>query len=372
MSRIILLLLIISLLLFSGCTKSPKPIKIGLSINLSGRGGTAGEYIRDGALLAVDEINNQGGINGQPLELIIKDDKNSEEEIIAADRALIEQGVITIIGHSFSQNTITAHPFVTSHNTLLFTPYTGTTKLSGQDDLFFRTSVDNTGYGKALASLLKKYEANNISCLLDMSNQSFGEDYLEQTKRYYPGKINTVRLNTKKEIDWDTTTRSLLRNKPDVVVLLTEVTATGMAAQKLRNDDFQGNLIATLWAQSPDLMRYGGKAVEDLKLITFVNPENNLPAYLAFAKKMEDQFNRPATAGSTRAYEAVQIISEALKKCPASPNSFNLKTVLLNSQFNTIMGPVKFDKYGDVLRPIYEITINNGRFNNLGEIVAEQ
>ncbi len=144
------------LFFFLSCNQQQAPIKIGLAINLSGRGGEAGEYIRDGALLAIEEINSSGGVNGRLLELLIRDDQNSDEGIKNADESLINEDVVAIIGHSISANTIKAYPYVTSRNILLISPYAATTQLSSKDDFFLRTSVDCALYGEKMAALLQK------------------------------------------------------------------------------------------------------------------------------------------------------------------------------------------------------------------------
>jgi branched-chain amino acid transport system substrate-binding protein len=361
-------LFIIQAFWLGACDKKNEPIKIGLSINLSGRGGSAGEYIRNGAMLAVAEINKKGGIHGRPLSLLIRDDKNTDEGILQADKELIAQGVPVIIGHTYSEATFKAYPYVTSHNTLLFTPFTGTTRLAGKDDLFFRTSVDNNAYGKALSVLLAKRQIKTVSFLLDMSNPSFVLDYVEQTKKVYPGHISTVQFNSRKTTDWERVLCGLTNPKPDAIVLLTEVTMTGIAAQKLRAKGFEGDFIASLWAQTPDLMRYGGKAVEGLTIITFVSPQYNSPQYKAFAKEVKEKFGQPVTARTVRAYEAIYIISEALKQCTEITATELKKTLLRIPRFDTVIGPVKFDSFGDVIRPIFEIRIKNGTFYNAGQV----
>jgi branched-chain amino acid transport system substrate-binding protein len=371
--REILLIFFISLIIpqlvwLGACDRKKEPIKIGLSINLSGRGGTAGEYIREGAMLAVAEINKKGGIHGRPLSLLIKDDKNTDEGILQADKELIAEGVPVIIGHTYSETTLKSYPYVTSHNTLLFTSFTGTTKLTGKDDLFFRTSVDNSAYGRALSALLAKRQIETVSFLLDMSNPSFTLDYVEQTKKYYTGHITLVQFNSRKTTDWERVIPGLLNPKPDAIIMLTEVTMTGVAAQKLRAKGFEGDFIATLWAQTPDLMRYGGKAVEGLTIITFISPQYQNPQYVAFVKEVKERINQPVTARTVRAYEAIYIISEALKQCEKITVS-DIKKALLNlSNFNHVMGPVKFDAFGDVIRPIFEVRIKNGEFQNVGQI----
>ncbi len=357
----------LALLLAWGCEQEKEPIKIGLAINLSGRGGTAGEYIRDGVLLAVEDVNAAGGINGRPLTLLVEDDKNDKDNIKTVDERLMSQGVIAIIGHSYSQNTLYAHPVVTKQNTLLFTPYTATTKLTGKNDLFCRTSVDNNLYGKALSSLLNKEGITNVSFLLDMSNPSFVEDYLERTTARYGGKVTPVRFNSKKEVDWPRITKELLVPGPQAVVMLTEVSMTGIGAQKLRAKGFSGGLFATLWAQTPELARYGGKAVEGMKILTFINPNIDSAQYKAFNAKMKQKFNKPATARSARSYEAVQILADALKECPANPTAADLKTAMLKMKFTTLMGPVSFDPSCDVARPVYVVSVQDGKFITIGE-----
>jgi branched-chain amino acid transport system substrate-binding protein len=365
---VVILAIIIQVSCLGDCARKKEPIKIGLSINLSGRGGTAGEYIRDGAMLAVEDINEKGGIRGRPISLLIKDDKNTDEGILQADKELIAEGVPAIIGHTYSESTLKAYPFVTSHNTLLFTPFTGTTKLTGKDDLFFRTSVDNRAYGRALSTLLTRRHIKTVSFLLDMSNPSFALDYVEQTRKYYAGHITTIQFNSRKTPDWKRVMHGLLDGKPDAIMLLTEVTMTGISAQKLRAEAYKGDLIASLWAQTPDLMRYGGNAVEGLTIITFISSHYNNPHYVAFAKNVKERFNKPVTARTVRAYESVQIISQALQQC-SKVSTHELKKALLEiSQFNSVMGPVRFDTFGDVVRPIFEIRIKNGTLYNAGQI----
>lgn len=357
----------ITLLCLVSCESRKPPLRIGLSVNLSGRGGTAGEYIRDGAMLAVEEINQRGGVNGRPLQLLVRDDGNTDEGVMKADKSLIHEEVVAIIGHTHSDSTLKAYPYVTSHNTLLFTSYTATTLLTGKDDLFFRTSVDTQVYGAALGKLLARKKVRTVAFLMDMSNPSFATEYVEETRKHFSGTVVTVPFDYRKRPDMDTVLPGLTKAAPQAVILLTEVSMTGIAAQKLRAKGFRGDLIATLWAQTPDLLRYGGSAVEGMTLLTFIDPENKRPDYLAFSERIREKFKAEVSARTDRAYEAVCILAEALKKCP-TPTAAELKAALLSMEFVTLMGPVRFDRYGDVIRPVYEVQIQEGRFRNRGEI----
>jgi len=367
-SRSLQLLFFLIITLFcSTCSQQQTPIKIGMAINLSGRGGEAGEHIRDGALLAIEKINSTGGINGRPLVLSIRDDQNSDEGIINSDQSLINEGVVAIIGHSFSSNTVKSHPFVTSHDTLLITAYTATTQLSQQDDLFFRTSVDCTLFGKKMALLLQHKNVHSVAFLMDMTNAAFVQDYADQIKKHFTGLTTSVKFSSNQQAHWGDLINKLLKPQPDAVVLLTEASMTGVALQKIAAADFTGKRIATIWAQTPELIRYGGNHTEDLSIVTFIDPNNNRPSYLSFSQEIEKKFHQKATARSTRAYELVMILANALKRCETI-TSGELKKALLAKEYDTLMGHVRFDPYGDVVRPVYEVIVREKQFYNNGEI----
>ena len=363
-----LIWLVAALLFAAACTQKKEPIKIGLSVNLSGKGGTAGEYIREGAMLAVEEVNSRGGVNGRPLQLLVRDDKNSDDGIRQADQELMQAGVVAIIGHTYSDSTLKAYPLVMANGkTLLFTGYTATDKLTGKDDLFLRTSVSTAAYSRATVKLLQSRRIGSITFLQDRANFSFSEEITAGVSKQFGGRTFSVTTDSKQNINWDEVIGQVLKQKPGAVFLLTEVGTSGIAAQKLRAAGYRGDLLATLWAQTPDLIKFGGEATEGLTILTFIEPDNRRPAYLKFAATIEKRFNKAATARTDRAYELITILAEALKQAP-TPTAQELKATLLAGQFETLLGTVRFDRYGDVERPIFAVQVKQGRFVNGGEI----
>ncbi|GHT01638.1 ABC transporter substrate-binding protein [Synergistales bacterium] len=76
------------------------PIKIGYLATLTGEGSTWGQHERDGALLAVKEVNENGGLLGRPVELICYDIKGKPEDAVGAIRKLIFDDKVVAIGGS--------------------------------------------------------------------------------------------------------------------------------------------------------------------------------------------------------------------------------------------------------------------------------
>jgi len=75
-------LLIIITLFFSGCNGNRKNIVIAAIIPLSGSGEEIGNAIKNGITLAIKEINKKGGIDGSPLELVVKDNKSETSTLV--------------------------------------------------------------------------------------------------------------------------------------------------------------------------------------------------------------------------------------------------------------------------------------------------
>ncbi len=360
--------LLLVVLLFSCNTDQPlTPIFLGLAINLSGRGGAAGEDIRDGAILAVNTINKAGGINGRPLKLLIRDDRNTPDGIRAADQSLAAQGVGVIIGHSTSGNTLLSYPFVTAKGILLITPYAATNKLSGKDDLFVRTQVNCDLYGRKAAALFRRRAIGSVVLLMDMSNADFVVDWKESLEKYYHGRVGAVTFNSRKQVQWSEIIASLLAKKTDAVLLLTEASMSGVALQKLQSAGYDGRRFATVWADTPELLHYAAGSAENLRIITFIDPNNERPEYLAFSRAMEKSFHKKATARSSRAYEVVFILADALKRRKEN-TSAGLKDALLAGDYMTILGHLRFNKYGDVVRPVYEVMVHDNQFQSNGPI----
>ncbi|GGA75348.1 amino acid ABC substrate-binding protein [Nitratireductor aestuarii] len=88
------------------------PIRIGLITTLSGPGQVYGQYIKDGAELSVARINSEGGVNGQQIELVVRDDKNSPDSALAAYRELTGSGIKLIAQGTFTANVLATLPLL--------------------------------------------------------------------------------------------------------------------------------------------------------------------------------------------------------------------------------------------------------------------
>src|SRR5574341_1842644 len=100
--------------MLGGCSRPPEVVKIGVGQPLSGNLKALGQDLLNGAQMAVEEINAEGGlrIDGHKvkLEIVAADDQANAEAGQAAARKLVEADVVAVLAHLNSGVSIAAAP----------------------------------------------------------------------------------------------------------------------------------------------------------------------------------------------------------------------------------------------------------------------
>ncbi|GEM_PF-3411430 len=334
-------------------------LRLGLLINLSGPGGRAGRYIRDGVLFATEKM-----VSPYKYLVFIGDYDETDFKLKKRIDELYAKGVRIFIGPVTSHAALVAlkHAESSKEKALFIVPYAATTKLSRRKDYLVRTCVDNGLFGKAFDRWLKQKGLKKVFVILDTVNPEFTFDIL-RSLRSLGIVADSFAFNSREDFEsrLSAAVRAVFDSQPDVVLFLTRTRETVILSQKLRSSNFKGVLAATVWAQTPELIKWGGEAVEGLTIISFVRACYSNPEYI----KLSEEFRRKAgyrlNARAVRALEAVEILSKVLREAD-STDFRKVYQLLLNRRFSTIMGKVYIDEYGDAQRPVYETVVEKGRF----------
>ena len=176
-SIVYFLALVCIALLLNGCER--KPVRIGFVGGISGRVADLGVGGRNGALLAIEERNASGGINGRPIELIIRDDEQNPETARKVTRELVEQNVEAIIGPMTSSMALAIVPIINRARLVTISPTVTTTELSGLDDYFLRVLPDTHTYAPKSAHFhFEKSGLRRAALIYDTGNRSYTESWL--------------------------------------------------------------------------------------------------------------------------------------------------------------------------------------------------
>jgi branched-chain amino acid transport system substrate-binding protein len=165
------------LVLMVGCEREKPPVKVGFVGGLTGRFSDLGTAGRNGVMLAVEEVNSAGGMGGRTVELITKDDRQDPKTATEVDKALIQEGVVAIIGHMTSAMSIAAVPLINAEKVLMISPTTSTGQLTGKDDWFLRTMVPTGDLPRKLAEYAHDgLGPDRMAAIYDLANRAYAED----------------------------------------------------------------------------------------------------------------------------------------------------------------------------------------------------
>lgn len=108
----------------AGCADSnSEPVRIGILNSLSGTMADSESSLVDAALLAVNKINESGGVLGRPVEAVVADGKSDVDVFVReAERLILEEGVVALFGTWTSAHRKAVKSVVEKHGSLLFYP----------------------------------------------------------------------------------------------------------------------------------------------------------------------------------------------------------------------------------------------------------
>ncbi|MQA35009.1 ABC transporter substrate-binding protein [Modestobacter roseus] len=159
------------------------PLVIGTLLPLTGNLAFLGPPEVAGAQLAINEVNEAGGVLGQPVQLIEGDsgDASTDTATQTVDR-LLQQGVDAIVGAASSGVSLTVIDTITGAGVLQISPANTSDQFTEYADngLYFRTAPPDTLQARALADLIAE-DGNNTVGILAI-NDPYGTGLAENTR----------------------------------------------------------------------------------------------------------------------------------------------------------------------------------------------
>jgi len=363
-------------LALSGC-QGQAPIRVGFVGELSGRQSDLGVHERDAAQLAVDDVNARGGVTGRKIELVVRDDKGTPQGAQAADRELIDAGVVAIIGHATSGQTMAGLPVTAEAGVVLLSPSATTPDLSGLDDLFFRVVPTHLDQAQILARHVHENRGiEHIAIVFDTDNAAYSQSYRDAFAAVFQalgGQVTgEVSYSAAEEPDFEplvtqlqaATARLSSRRSPDGLLIVAPALDTALIAQQTRLLDWEPALFASAWAQTEVLIQNGGRAVEGLETAIVFDVHSQAPAYRDFQARYQARFGRLPTFAAGEAYEAVRVLAAALEKTGGQAEGLPQALAQIRN-FQGLIGNLSLDEYGDASRTHFLVAVRDGQFITL-------
>ena len=300
---------------------SKTEIKIGTIQDLSGPIAGYGKQSRNGMQLRVDEVNEQGGVNGRKIKLLVEDSAYDPKKAVLAAQKLVNQDKIFLMaGHLGTAQNMAAMPVQFEKNVINFFPITAAREmyepLHKLKYAFVATYYDQVRV--ALPKMVKDKSAKKV-CVI-YQDDDFG---LEVVRGVEAG-LKTINMEPAEKTsfkrgatDFSSQVAKMKATGCDLVVLGTIIRETIGTIAEARKTGFNPTFLGTSAAYTDLIHKLGGKAMDGMyATMTVQNPyldEASQPLRF-WANKYKTAFNEDPTVFSVYGYLIMDTFIQVAQK----------------------------------------------------------
>ena len=304
---------------------SKTEITLGSIQDLSGPIAGFGKQSRLGMLLRVDEINEQGGINGRKLKIIVEDSAYDPKKAVLAAQKLVNQDkIFMMVGHIGTAQNLAAMPVQFDKNVINFFPITAAREMY-EPFHKLKYSFAATYFDQMRNATPKMVKEKGIKKVCTMyQDDEFGlevmrggEAGLKTVGMEFAEKTSYKRGAT----DFSSQVAKMKASGCEMVVLGTIIRETIGAIGESRKTGFNPLFLGSSAAYTDLIHKLGGKAMDGLyATMTVQTPyldEASQPIRF-WANKYKTKFNEDPTVFSIYGYTIIDVFAKAAQK--AGPN----------------------------------------------------
>ncbi len=306
-----------------GVTKNE--VVVGTIQDLSGPLAGFGKAVRQGMQLRVEEINEQGGINGRKIKLITEDNGYDPKKAVLAAQKLVNQDKIFImLGHIGTSMNNAAMPIQFEKNIVNFFPVTAAREMyEPAHKLKFAFSVSYYDQIRTFAPRLAKEKNIKKACIIYQDDE-FGLEVLRGAEAGL--KTANMELAEKTSFkrgatDFSSQVAKMKSAGCEMVVLGTIIRETIGTIAESRKTGFNPVFLASTAGYTELIHKLGGKAMDGLYAAMAAQVpylDDPSPPLRFWANKFKTKFNEDPTLFAAYGYSIVDAFAQAATK--AGPN----------------------------------------------------
>jgi branched-chain amino acid transport system substrate-binding protein len=342
-------------------------IKIAVVGAITGSSAGAGEWMKRGAEMAVNDINAKGGVLGKRLELIVADDACDPKQAVAAANDVVGKRVVFVAGHLCSSASIPASAVYNEAGVLQMTPASSNTSLTddaakkGWNNVFRSCGRDDKQGAFAGKYLADHYKGKRVAIVHDGAAFGKGVAYEVMKAMNAAGLKQTMyEAVTQGDKDFSALITKMKGANIDVIYYGGYPTEAGLIVRQARDRGLKAQFIGAASLIDERYWKITGPAGEGT-LMTGPPDPRNAPVAWAVVDKFKAEGYDPES-WTLYTYAAIQAFAQAAEKAK-SVNVDDLSKALHSMTVHTVIGPLTWDKKGDVTDAKYVFYVwKNGTY----------
>ncbi|MEK4231190.1 ABC transporter substrate-binding protein [Solibacillus sp. FSL H8-0538] len=337
-----------------GGSSSSEVIKIGANLELSGGVASYGSSIGDGAVLAIEEINAAGGIDGRLLELIKVDNKSENSEATTAAIRLAEQEkVVAMLAPATSGNSVATVQIANQYKVPIVTgsgtaPNVTVNEDGSVNEYAFRTCFIDPFQGTVAANFAAdELDVKNVAIFADNASD-YAKGLAASFKETITGKGGNVvaeEAYVAKDTDFRSTLTRIKAANPDFIFIPGYYEEVGLIVKQARELGIDVPLMGADGWDSPTLVDLAGAdALNNTYIINHYSSEDPDATIQEFVEAFKGKYNQAPNAFHALGYDSIYFIKDAIERADEVTGEAIQKALASTKDLSLITGTFTVDE----------------------------
>ena len=362
---------------------SSAPIVVGHYSYLTGPSSLLGQNITNGVQVAVDKINEEGGIQGRPIELVTYDEKGSQETAKQVVTKLVEVDKVCAIIAPASSADLKATMSITEEAGIIQIGSGVSASLTNIGaEYTFRSGINGDYVNSTLVQTMIDLGVKTFAALV--VNSEYGESGMAVVERSVEEAGDAIAMVAKEyynstDVDYSAQIAKLIAASPDAILLYSNTNEASIAIGQVRSRGYEGYLLGPEGCASSEIRNVAGDAAEGLLFVSpYVIPDEVDEALndveKDFLTRYIEKYGEMVVSDTAyRAYDGACLLFEAMKHCedPSNPQQIRDAFVQIKG-FEGIGGTFDYTGLsGDGLFTVRTFAVHNGKNITLEDYLTD-
>lgn len=339
-------------------------LRLGLAVPQTGTSAAGGEIVENGVQMAVDEINEAGGIDGKwMIELIVEDNQNDPSTSVNCMEKLCNQDNVDVVISATASSCCLADMEVTRQAKVPeLAPASTAASLTEQgNEYFFRTAVTDSSNVVCLYDYLTGTMGGSRIAVLYESNDfgNGGYQLLQDYAGEYGVEIIDAQAYNVGDVDFSVQLTQIKEEAPDAIFVWGHYEEVTIMCKQMAQYEVDIPMMGTGY-NSPYLTEMGGEYVEGIMLSTCYTTADPDEDVQAFDKKYMDLYGAAYDQNAPQSYDTVYMIADAVTRAQSTDSEAIQKALTEMKDFDGLTGVMNFDETNNVSKTCKMVKIENG------------
>jgi branched-chain amino acid transport system substrate-binding protein len=334
----------------SAAPASGQTYKIGFEGPLSGANAQLGINEEYGAQIAVDQANADSSL-GFKVALVKSDDEGDPAKSPTAATTLSsDPSILGVIGPSFSGSTLAVGKIYSAAGLAFVTPSASNATLQKQGFSTYHRVIPNDNVeGSQGADWLARHGVKNLFVLQDLSPYGKGVgDTVAKEAKAKNIKVTEQGLDGTTTKNYGPIAQTITSSGADALFYAGYDAQAALLAKALNSAGFKGLTVGGNGIKSSVFTKGAGTAGNGWYMTCGCQDATVAPSSKAFAAAYKAKYNTPPSTYSPEAYDATNLLIQAIKAAGASPTRAAVEKAVTASDYKGVTAEIKFQADGDL------------------------